>query len=256
MFQEESKNEMVQLWLDLRQSTIPPQTALLHLANDIWDEYTPPKDKSFIVDKVLVNYNHNVDTFARDIREEFENEVGILSYSKESSQLHEMNSEGIMMPLGSAINVNDDGGNGVVNVNVDPMPVLEAVSRGEWVLLDIDENVDSGSISNLAELVSTCSISGGMFGLMGSNSEVSSRGMAFSCQTQSSIVEMGALIHSLSGNKGYKTTESGILVQSLDNNEDRVTGGGNASLEYAIVMPFDALLWKTTSFVFGNLDDN
>lgn len=262
----ESKNKNVQLWLDLRQTTISPQTALLHLTNDIWDEYTPPSDKSFLVDKVLVNHNHNIDCIANDIRDEFETEVGLLSFSEETNELFEMNSEGVMIPIGHVVNVKDENGNGVININVDPMPILETVSRGEWVLLDVNENVDSGSISSLVELVSSTSTAGVFGGLAASAGELSLSsspsassspgGIGFSCQSEASVVEIGGLIKSFSGNKVYERTKSGILVQSLDEGEDNNErtndfGGGGAPLEYAIVMPFDAMLWKTSSFVFG-----
>ena len=283
-----STNNPVELWLDLRQSSIPPQTALLHLANDIWDEYTPPDNKSLIVDKILVPFTDgrsmNMDQIVHDIREEFEDEVGIVSISKniaidndnedgkEDPQLYlsEVKDDNILVPFGKVINVKDESGNGMINVNVNPMPVLETVSRGEWVVLDVDENVDPASISSLVELVSTAtsSTSAG-FGLLengsvgdgpGSEEEDPSTsrvgGMAFRCDTQASVVEMGALIQSFSGNnKGYQTTASGILVQSTSDDEsENDSWMKDASMRFAIVMPFDALLWKTSSFVYSASD--
>ncbi len=290
-----STNNPVELWLDLRQSSIPPQTALLHLANDIWDEYTPPDNKSLIVDKILVpltdGRNMNMDQIVRDIREEFEDEVGILSISNkigidndsdnendiDDPQLYlsEVKDDNILIPFGKVINVKDESGNGMINVNVNPMPVLETVSRGEWVVLDVDENVDPASISSLVELVSTAtSSSSAGFGLLenglvgdvtGTANDSSEEedpstcrvgGMAFRCDTQASVVEMGALIQSFSGNnKGYQTTASGILVQSTSDDESENESRTNdASMRFAIVMPFDALLWKTSSFVYSASD--
>ena len=82
-------------------------------------------------------------------------------------------------------------------------------------------------------------------------------GIIIDCSSSAEIFEAGALIKSLSGNqKGFETTKSGILVQSF---QDINNNGGtssianqNESMNYAILIPLDALLWKTASFVIGS----
>lgn len=251
----ESKNMNVQLWLDLRRTTIPPQTALLHLTDDLWDEYTPPSNKSFLVDKVLINQSNGIEKIADDLMEEFETEVGLLSYCEEKNEILEMNDEGVMLPFGKVVNVEDETGKGVINVNVDPMPVLEAVSNGEWVILDVNGDVDTSSILTLIELVSNACQSP-LFSSPSSSSS-STGGIGIRCESQSSVMEMGALIKSLCGSKGYETNESGILVQSSDENQNQIsddTKSGDAPIGFAIVMPFDSVLWQTSSFIYGEVE--
>lgn len=244
----------VELWLDLRQTSMPPQTALLHLTNDLWDEYKPPGDKSFIVDKVLMNMNDNLGAIVDDIRDEFETEIGVMIMDE--GKMYEINEGGIMLPVGKGVKIEMDE-NGGINVNKDPLPVLDAVSKGEWVILDDHTEGDNASISNLVELVSS---GAGVFNMGTTNADespLSPGGLGLSCSTQARVMEMGALIQSVSGGKGFETTESGILVQSTENSSNSnggVSRDGNA-IEYAIAMPFDAMLWKTSSLIFGSMQE-
>jgi len=240
---EEPNQNQVQLWLDLRKSSISPQAALLHLSNDLWEEFVPPNNKSFIVDKVVINMCANLNTIVRDIREEFETEIGILVVDRDG--IFEINDAGSMSSTGTGTIIDlDRDDKGLILLNVNPLPVLDAVSKGEWVLLDVDDNVDTGDVSNLVELVSN----GLAFGGLGGSDVASFGGIGVTCSSQADVMEMGALVQSLSGKKGYKATKSGILVQ----NGDTAAGVSTSeSIGYAIVMPFDAQLWKTSSFVLG-----
>jgi hypothetical protein len=86
-------------------------------------------------------------------------------------------------------------------------------------------------------------------------------GVGMTCSSPSTVMELAAIIQSLSpGSKGYKTTDSGILVQAVEgtisssnnnnNSKSAINDESNASMvNYAIVMPFDASLWKTASFL-------
>ena len=242
---EEPNQNQVQLWLDLRRSSIAPQAALLHLTNDLWEEFVPPNNKSFIVDKVIINMCANLNSIVRDIREEFETEIGILVADRDG--IFEIDDAGIMSSTGTGTIIDlDRDDKGVITLNVNPLPVLDAVSKGQWVLLDVDKQ-QSGDVSNLVDLVSN----GLAFGASGGASNdalVSSGGIGVTCSSQSDVMEMGALVQSLSGTKGYTRTKSGILVQNGDTAAGVAT---SASIGYAIVMPFDAQLWTTSSFILG-----
>jgi len=268
--QDEPNQNQAQLWLDLRTTSIPPQTALLHLTNDLWEEYVPPSNKSFIVDKVLINNSPNLKTIIADIREEYETEIGILV--AEGEDIFEIDEAGSMRSTatGTIISLERDD-NGLITLNINPLPVLDVVSKGDWVMLDVNDYIEAGDVSNLIELVSNGAAAFGALGV-GAGADIgadvdadiitsittdgplaSLGGIGISCSSQADVVEIGALIHSLSGSKGYKATANGILVQNGDN-----IPGNNSSSEsigYAIVMPFDAQLWKTSSFIFGNAED-
>lgn len=212
----------------------------------------PPSNKSFIVDKVLMNNCPNLKNIIDDIQEEFETEIGILV--ADGDEIYEIDEAGIMRSTatGTIIDLEMDG-NGFITLNVNPLPVLDVVSKGDWVMLDVEDYIDTSDVSNLIELVSNGVAA---FGALGASSASitndgaleSSGGIGISCSSQAAVMDMGALIQSLSGSKGYKATENGILVQ---NGENTPGNSSSDSIGYAIVMPFDAQLWKTSSFVFG-----
>ena len=56
----------------------------------------------------------------------------------------------------------------------------------------------------------------------------------------------------------FETTKISILVQSVqDINNDGGTSSivnQNESMKYAILIPLDAVLWKTASFVIGSVE--
>mmetsp|Transcript_5083 Transcript_5083/g.7162 ORF Transcript_5083/g.7162 Transcript_5083/m.7162 type:complete len:344 (-) Transcript_5083:17-1048(-) len=284
-FKLESYGNDVELWLDLRNTSMPPQAALLHLTNDLWDEYIPPSNKSFIVDKVIVNkkYIQNFSQLISDIREEFEDEISLVVVEDEDGipmsgqdgngsgsalysgkkSLFEIDDLEVMIPMGKCIKIAKDR-DGVVNSNVNPMPILEIVSSGKWVLLDSEENVDKESICSLVEFIVNGVDTFGKISLGGSDesslpsSDLSNPngGIGIACNDDGNVVEMAALLRSLSGNK-IETTDSGILLQSSSDNSGTDQDGedeelsSKAGVGYAIVMPFDAMLWKTASFLFG-----
>lgn len=250
---KEPRQGQVQLWLDLRKTSVPPLTALLHLTNDLWDEYIPQTDKSFIVDKVLVGDNMNLKNVAEMIYDEFETEVSILV--AEDDKLYELgNDVGFMTEKGSIIQIEKEGE--YVNVDTNPLPVLDIVSKGSWALLDKEKYIEIDSITNLVELISS---SAPMFGsLEESTSAKAYGGIGLSCESQSDVVEMGAMIQAMQSSKGYQATDTGILVQK-ETEVDQVEGDEGGSIEYALVLPFDSQIWKTSSYLFGaaeSSDDN
>ncbi len=242
------KNCNVELWLDMREiSSLSPKAALEHLQTDVWEKYVPSNDpsKPCLVDKVLTKHHTgvNINSIVHSLKQEYESKVRLMVHEKEDS-IHEINDKGIMLPCGKVVNV-ELGKGGITNLNADPMPVLEPVSRGDWVVLDGNENVDDDSISSLVEIV-TDGVDA--FGALDdstlrdkSSLGLSSGGIGLSCSSQASVMEVGAIIASLVGRKKYEITDSGIIIQSqTPENSERTT--------YAIVMPFDSLLWKTSSF--------
>ncbi len=288
-------NVRVQLWLDLRDTSMPPLTALLHLTDDLWDEYTPPKDKSFIVDRVILDSTQkkNLVKFLSDMKEEFEDEIGLTVVVRNENENEgsiyefvetdtdtdtntETEEERMPTPIGKVFEVMKDADSGIVNVDVNPMPILETVLGGRWAILDgsDDGSIDNKSMCSLVGLVSNSvgGVGGGLLSGSSTSAETetdttTSGGIGIRCNTQAEVVEMGSLFQSM-GEKNFQMTESGVLIttptssvssindepdtgedddqQQTDNNCDE-----SKSVQYALVMPFDSSLWKTASFIFG-----
>jgi hypothetical protein len=281
------KQRNLQLWLDLRQTSIAPLAALLHLTNDLWDKFSIPSSESgtsFIVDKVVIDHKYffHSQSVVEDIREEFEMDIGIIVVKDD--QLLEIDQDGNMQPFGELIMLgqNSESGSMTHIHDVDPLSVLDGVSKREWVLLNVQEqqlsNGGTEAVFNMLELVSN-----GMKFFVGSMNLVdgsismeddgtkndkqvvlpsgrSAGGVGITCSSPSSVMEMAAIIQSLSpGSKGYKTTESGILVQSAEGESSssksssigtiKEESSNSSMVNYAIVMPFDVILWKTASFL-------
>jgi len=240
----ELKTSNVELWLDLRETRIPAQTALGHIATEVWEE-SKYADRSggtsLIVDKVLTRQKSDINSYLSDIKYEYETDIGLMVLDQDS--IHEVNENGIMLPCGQVMNV-QMGKSGISTLNADPMPVLEPVSKGNWVVLDPDEDIDDYSISSLVEVVSN---GADAFNAIGAHSDglslpMSKGGIGLSCGTQSSVLEMSTLISSLNKRRKYEMTDTGIITQSESSDE-------YCSTTYAIVMPFDTALWKTSSFL-------
>jgi len=286
--QQQQQQQQFELWLDLRQTTISPQAALLHLTNDLWDEYLAPENKCFLIDKVLVNAMDETNTreVIDDIKDEYEEEIEVFfetddgitsmvmtardsvsnadgdSYG-DNGQDYDFSSQG----QGHKFQIYDDE-TGVINVYANPMPALAAISSGEWIVLDSSLDDKDQRREAIQSLVELCygSLNTGVVSLgekTGDDDEDEKRdesrmgGIVIDCSSSAEIFEAGALIKSLSGNqKGFKKTKSGILVQSVqDINNDGGTlsiVNQNESMKYAILIPLDALLWKTASFVIGS----
>lgn len=267
-----------ELWLDLRGTTIPPQEALLHITNDLCDELSPIRNKSFIVDKVLINTSDikDIKKIAINMWEEFENQISLVIIEDgdadtffEDNQCHdelfEIDERKGMIPIGRVVPIqkNDDG---LVNINVDPMPVLDTVKGGKWAVLDTNNGVGSKPICSLVEFVSN-GINSITFidSLSNQKLDAGSRsssvgGIGVRCQTHGNIVEMGSLFKTSMDSKHYKVTDSGILVQMNENGDPytdkgqmlrkEVSGHNKSEMNYAIILPFDTTLWKTASLVF------
>ena len=192
-----------------------------------------------MVDKVLTSQHENLCRMVNSMRHEYEAEVGLMIHEEDS--IHEIRNGVMLPPCGKVVNV-ESGKDGISNLNANPMPVLETVSKGEWVVLEADDDVEEESLSSLVQVVTDgVDAFGVLEGTCGNNeSTMSSGGIGLSCSSQASVMETGALISSLVDRKKFEITDSGIIVQSQVSNEHDGT-------TYAIIMPFDSLLWKTSS---------
>jgi len=243
-------NTLFELWLDLRQTNISPQAALLHLTNDLWDEFVAPENKSFLIDKILVN-NINSENqrkqVVEDIIDEYEDEIEVLFQESSDGVIttfqSAQDSKMSMEECGRIFKIFDEN-TGKVNVYVNPLPALEVTSCGQWLVLDTsgveNKNDRNEAIQSLMQLCK-----GGL-----STSFKERGGIAIDCSSNSEIFEAGALIKSMAEDgKDYMATDSGILLQSNQRNKETSFQKQIKETKYALLIPFDAVLWKTVSFV-------
>lgn len=230
----------VELWLDLRRSSVPPQAALMYLSNDLWDEYLVPENKTFLVDKVVMNGNSDLSSVIRDVNEEFEDEIGMIV--SESDQLFEVQQEvATRVSIGKVFPVSENGKGGV-NLNENPLPILETITDGKWSIIDDETQGSENTKSAIRSIVEFASNGLDGFSAGSKHSRAGVGGIAVSCNSDGDILNMCALVESLEGT--FSETDSGILVKTEN------IPSPKHCLKYAILIPFDASLWKTASFVF------
>jgi hypothetical protein len=239
--QDEDTNcasSVVELWLDLRQSSIPPKAALMYLSNDLWDEYTVPDHKTFLVDKVVMNDKSDLSSAIRDVNEEFEDKIGIIV--SDNDQIYEVQQESMTrISIGRVFPVIEKE-KGIVNINENPLPILDKIADGKWSIIDEEAQGTENTKSAIRSIVELASNSLG--GYSASSSSIGG-GIAVSCNSDGDILNMCALVESLGGT--FSETDSGILVKTENSTSPKTN-----KLQYAILIPFEACLWKTASFVF------
>jgi hypothetical protein len=239
--QDEDTNcasSVVELWLDLRQSSIPPKAALMYLSNDLWDEYTVPDHKTFLVDKVVMNDKSDLSSAIRDVNEEFEDKIGMIV--SDNDQIYEVQQESMTrISIGRVFPVIEKE-KGIVNINENPLPILDKIADGKWSIIDEEAQGTENTKSAIRSIVELASNSLG--GYSASSSSIGG-GIAVSCNSDGDILNMCALVVSLGGT--FSETDSGILVKTENSTSPKTN-----KLQYAILIPFEACLWKTASFVF------
>ena len=268
----------IELWLDLRDTAILPSAALSHLLETLDDEtLINDDDKVFFIDKVLTSTttitttnegNNNEKSFVewvtQHMEQQFENLIEIIYETKK-----EESSTNLIFSATAATVAKDTSFGMRVDLFqddklhlTDPIPALQCVSQGEWVVIQPNDNDDEQqqqrkiAVDSLVELLvaSTSSLSSLLLNddnPKEATNNVGMGGVAIVCQNKSDIVHAGAIIQSLLGNGNRVTcTESGIFIPSSDNDQSPPT-----LLKFAIVLPMDVMLWKTAFFVFGKTEE-
>lgn len=208
---------LVDLWLDLRGTSLTPEAAL-----ELWsleggdgqDCSTAPFSR-FIVSPGPSAQNE--DAYVEQIE-------GDRTWLYRSSGT---------VAVGSVLNLETDSSRPVLP---DPLPLMDALASDNWVLIDshgwkkIDEDERLNTVLSLIELISS--------GSMGSEG-----GIGLTCHSDSEIV---GVIQSLVGSRGMRcvtSTESGLLVAGEDETPDH--------LKFALVLPFDLKLLKTAELLIN-----
>jgi len=216
----------VELWLDLRGTRIFPSTALDRLEEDF--------GISSIVDRVILWDDGNDNNRGAE-----ENKI-FLDGSNGDLSSRSPGFSGKLISLAEG-------------EFTDPMPALETISQGGWVLIDTmsisDGQARVSAVTCLVELLLVAGSAGGSTGafVLGEKKDESDSlfemgGIAWTCPTRADVFHAAATLQSLLSSS--TTTQSGILVaNSLSEASDSIR------LRSAIVLPFDGP-WEAALLVF------
>ncbi|KAL9180716.1 hypothetical protein ACHAXT_011169 [Thalassiosira profunda] len=232
----------LEVWLDLRGTSLTPNTAI-----ELWEmeeqngQSTNLQSDALPFTKCLVNSStHNLTGQTSEV------DVGVL--------LEENNDQGQCISLQKANQSTSSGGDleimgriirletsSTMPVLPDPLPAMEACSRGEWVILDtrgwekISEEEQIGMVLPLLELISSAG----------------SGGIGLTCQTKNAVVKAAMFIQTMTngggGPSGTKTLESGIVVP--DGGTSRTGENRSRSGAFAIVVPYDVALLRAAKLL-------
>eukprot|EP00985_Skeletonema_marinoi_P005419 scaffold2351_cov120-Skeletonema_marinoi.AAC.4 len=261
-------NNGVEIWLDLRCTSLSPSTAL-----ELWDlECT---DANYNNDgggglaksgapftKCLVSPSDKSNSKSEK-QMQLQNNIQVLVDSGTNNNNNEQTTEsswGKVLPL----QTNTQS----MPILSDPLPAMEIISQGQYIVLDttkgwkkVEEEQRLSYLLPLAELISSGATTGGENG-------GSSGGIGFTCLTKNEVVKVAMWIQSITNNNRsgdggggqnvrVKTLENGLVIPDHDDDvtsdlQKQFGSSRQARLQYAIVVPYDVGLLKTASMLLLN----
>jgi hypothetical protein len=254
-------NNGVEIWLDLRGTSLSPSTAL-----ELWDlEHAHDNNDDDVYNKSTVPFTKClVSPSSRDNNKNSQNE------KQQHNNIHVVvdneasSSWGKILPLETSTRSSSS-----IPILPDPLPVMEIISQGKWIILDttlgwkkVEEEKRLSYLLPLAELISSGAVTGVGGGGYGSG------GIGFTCQTKNEVVKVAMWIQSITNrcndggggkNVRVKTLENGLVIPdsdavTLDDLQQQQQFGTTrqARLQYAIVVPYDVGLLKTAAMLLLN----
>eukprot|EP00550_Attheya_septentrionalis_P006872 CAMPEP_0198296096 /NCGR_PEP_ID=MMETSP1449-20131203/30954_1 /TAXON_ID=420275 /ORGANISM="Attheya septentrionalis, Strain CCMP2084" /LENGTH=302 /DNA_ID=CAMNT_0043996605 /DNA_START=309 /DNA_END=1217 /DNA_ORIENTATION=- len=263
-----------EFWLDLRGTAISPGSALSLLADDFSDD---PILDSIPVDRILISQ----DGIGRALQSSLLTSSSTSRSNSNIDLMYEGNEDGMLRSVsdetilyGKTIFLGED------TSKMDPIPALDAVSMGGWVILDPkairDEEDRLSAVSSLINFVSGAKISSTGAGvlLLGGGTSLDAGdveetvvtmdadaflgvgelgGLAMCCRTDSEIMKSAEYIQSMLFGGSITSTESGILLQQ--ELSDDGSDSKQPSLNAAVLLPLEPHLWKTAAYVFSDYSE-
>lgn len=255
----ENNHNGVEIWLDLRGTSLSPSTALElweleqndDYTNNIYEKLTVPFTKCLIS-------NDNINT-EKELNAQHDNPIQVLvDHSRGTQQQQQSWGQTLQLQINPQSSL---------PILPDPLPAMELVSQGQFVLLDttagwkkVEEEERLSYLLPLAELISSGALPAAGGGAAG--------GIGFTCLTRNEVVKVAMWIQSVTNNThGDGGTIQNVRVKTLDNglvipdyNNDDVTAdlqqmsgtSRQAGIQYAIVVPYDVGLIKTASMLLRN----
>lgn len=265
-----------QWWLDLRGTAISP-TEALQMLDQMTDHVDEPEEGRDWIDGILLDETSFFE-FIHDGSSQQNCMDMLIFYTTENGDLVVSDfDQQQSFPIGRVMTTTESANSSIKpgSIVADPLVALDAISEGLWIFLDTpstDTKINSDratykQVSDLVEFISSVPLTtttreNGLWlssplstsryddftasVLSTASSSTASAGLAITCHTPSSLVQLDALImshsSSMSGSSNLASvTDSGILLPST-------TSGGaisKPSLSYALVLPFDTRMWVT-----------
>lgn len=151
----------------------------------------------------------------------------------------------------------------VSGIVLDPMPAVDAVLKGEWVLLFQSELSGGESqkrhdgISSLVQLLAGCAVPAVNTNPLAAHATDSivngSGGIAWCCTTKADILHAGMVVQSL---EYVESTRGGILLTASAEHPTTIGADRTTPLQRALMLPFDQVLWQTALKFFRESADD
>jgi len=230
----------LQLWIDLRGTSLTPKTAL-----ELWsledDNNAPFTTCLLSLEKNAKDTSNNkLDILLVEEGGDTTNDMPIIFQQKEQiGKILSLQTSSTSMPI----------------LPNDPLSAIDIVSKGQWLLIDTNEwkKVEEDErISMILPLIDL--ISSGF--TIDANGE---GGIGVTCHTNNEVVKMAMYIQSMmnasgsSDNTKTKTLDSGIVVPDNADNaslSDDDTNHSPMKQKFAIIVPFDMELLRTAKLLF------
>jgi len=241
--QQSSENNL-QLWIDLRGTSLTPKTAL-----ELWsleDDNNAPLTKC-LVSSIEKNAkdddtSNNLDILLVEEGGDTTNDMLIISQQTEHiGRILSLQTSSTSMPM----------------LPNDPLSAIDIVSKGQWLLIDTNDwkKVEEDErISMTLPLIDL--ISSGF-----TNDTSNGGGIGITCHTNNEVVKMAMYIQSMmnasggSDNTKTRTLDSGIVVPddigSGSSSDDTTNQNNSMKQRFAIIVPFDMELLRTAKLLFA-----
>jgi hypothetical protein len=247
-------NNGVEIWLDLRGTSLSPSTAL-----ELWEieqqqdgATAVPFTKCLVSPPSDISNNNN----SNSPQKSNNNGMNVLLAAgndqiiMESSQTS--SSWGKILPLETSAQS--------IPMLPDPLPAMDIISQGKWIILDttrgwkkVEEEERLSFLLPLAELISS-----GAIPATGGKGNGGGGGIGLTCHTKNEVVKVAMWIQSITNNRSgqksvrTKTLENGLVIPDDDDFDASVAFDSSQGLQYAIVVPYDVGLLKTASMLLSN----
>ena len=235
---QQSSEKNLQLWIDLRGTSLTPNTAL-----ELWsleDDNNAPFTKCLVssIEKNAKDTSNNLDILLVEDSDTTDDMPIIISQQKEHiGRILSLQTSSTSMPI----------------LPNDPLSAIDIVSKGQWLLIDtnqwkkVEEDERMSMILPLVDLISS-----------GFTNDTNDGGIGITCHTNNEVVKIAMYIQSMmnasggSDNTKTRTLDSGIVVPDSDNESlsDDDTNHGPMKQKFAIIVPFDMELLRTAKLLF------
>jgi hypothetical protein len=252
----------LELWLDLRGTSLTPKTALQLWAMEGQKEnmHAPPFVKC-LVSSMEMSYSSpsldiydDIDVLIVEERMDGDDDMQYIvqqqTYDPSSSSLSNY-------CIGRILNLQASSSKPILP---DPLPAMEHASNGQWIIIDTDgwKKIEADERLRMAlpllELIASSSATAASTTCASNNRG----GIGLTCHTNNEVVKTIMFIQSmLAGGGGdgrqvrTKTLTSGIVIPDEDNTSIPSADNESTMHHFAIVVPYDMELLRTAQLLLG-----